>query len=111
MSKVALSEEKSEYPEGVPEDVLEELAEELAEEEEEEEPTAVEIAEAAAEEVVGGADLVDTYLKSVGRFPMLKIEEEHEYVRVLEEGKAALKGIALSSPLAIPRILALGQSI
>jgi RNA polymerase primary sigma factor len=112
MSKVALSEEKSEYPEGVPEDVLEELAEELAEEEEEEEePTAVEIAEAAAEEVVGGADLVDTYLKSVGRFPMLKIEEEHEYVRILEEGKAALKEIALSSPLAIPRVLALGANI
>ncbi len=111
MSKVALSEEKSEYPEGVPEDVLEELAEELAEEEEEEEPTAVEIAEAAAEEVVGGADLVDTYLKSVGRFPMLKIEEEHEYVRMLEEGKAALKEIALSSPLAIPRVLALGANI
>ena len=111
MSKVALSEEKSEYPEGVPEDVLEELAEELAEEEEEEEPTAVEIAEAAAEEVVGGADLVDTYLKSVGRFPMLKIEEEHEYVRILEEGKAALKEIALGSPLAIPRVLALGANI
>jgi len=111
MSKVALSEEKSEYPEGVPEDVLEELAEELAEEEEEEEPTAVEIAEAAAEEVVGGADLVDTYLKSVGRFPMLKIEEEHEYVRMLEEGKAALKEIALSSPLAIPRVLVLGANI
>jgi len=112
MSKVALSEEKNEYPEGVPEDVLEELAEELAEEEEEEEePTASEIAEAAAEEVVGGADLVDTYLKSVGRFPMLKIEEEHEYVRVLEEGKAALKQIALGSPLAIPRVLALGANI
>ncbi len=112
MSKVALSEEKNEYPEGVPEDVLEELAEELAEEEEEEEePTATEIAEAAAEEVVGGADLVDTYLKSVGRFPMLKIEEEHEYVRVLEEGKAALKQIALGSPLAIPRVLALGANI
>jgi RNA polymerase primary sigma factor len=113
MSKVALSEEKNEYPEGVPEDVLEELADELAEEEEEEEeePTPIELAEAAAEEVVGGADLVDTYLKSVGRFPMLKIEEEHEYVRVLEEGKAALKQIALGSPLAIPRVLALGANI
>jgi RNA polymerase primary sigma factor len=111
MSKVVLSEEKNEYPDGVPEDVLEELAEELAEEEEEEEPTAVELAEAAAEEVVGGADLVDTYLKSVGRFPMLKIEEEHEYVRMLEEGKAALKSIALGSALAIPRVLALGANI
>ncbi len=42
---------------------------------------------------------------------MLKIEEEHEYVRRLEEGKAALKTIALSSPLAIPRVLALGANI
>jgi RNA polymerase primary sigma factor len=111
MTKVALSEEKHDYPEGVPEDVLEELAEELAEEEEEEEePSPVEIAE-AAEEVGAGADLVDTYLKNVGRFPMLKIEEEQEYVRILEEGKGALKSIALGSPLAIPRILALGANI
>ena len=111
MSKVAYTEEKNEFREGVPEDVLDELADELAEEEEEEEPTAVEIAEVAAEEAGAGADLVDTYLKSVGRFPMLKIEEEHEYVRRLEEGKAALKSIALSSPLAIPRVLALGANI
>ena len=112
MNKVAISEEKNEYPDGVPEDVLEELAEDLAEEEEEEEePTPIEIAEVAAEEIAGGADLVDTYLKSVGRFPMLKIEEEQEYVRMLEEGKALLKRIALSSPLAIPRVLALGANI
>ena len=112
MNKVVLSEEKNEYPDGVPEDVLEELAEELAEEEEEEEePTPIEIAEVAAEEIAVGADLVDTYLKSVGRFPMLKIEEEQEYVRMLEEGKALLKRIALSSPLAIPRVLALGANI
>ncbi len=112
MNKAAISEEKNEYPDGVPEDVLEELADELAEEEEEEEePTPMEVAEAAAEEVAGGADLVDTYLKSVGRFPMLKIEEEQEYVRMLEEGKNLLKKIALSSPLAIPRILALGANI
>ncbi|HEX9021903.1 MAG TPA: sigma-70 family RNA polymerase sigma factor [Nitrospirota bacterium] len=111
MSKTVLSEGKGGYSEGVPEDVLEELSEELAEEEEEEEPSSAEIAEAAEEAVVAGADLVDTYLKSVGRFPMLKIEEEHEYVRILEEGKAVLKEIALSSPLAIPRILALGASI
>src|SRR5512143_586100 len=107
MGKVAYTDEKNQYPDGVPEDVLEELADELAEEEEEEEPTALEIAEVAAEEVGGGADLVDTYLKSVGRFPMLKIEEEHEYVRRLEVGKTALKTIALSSPLAIPRVMAL----
>ncbi|HTF99312.1 MAG TPA: sigma-70 family RNA polymerase sigma factor [Nitrospirota bacterium] len=111
MTKPVLTEEKNEYPDGVPEDVLDELADELAEEEEEEEPTPLEIAEAAAEEVVGGADLVDTYLKSVGRFPMLKIEEEQEFVRILEQGKAALKEIALSSPLAIPRIIVLGANI
>src|SRR5512143_3406233 len=111
MGKVAYTDEKNELREGVPEDVLDELADELAEEEEEEEPTAVEIAEVAAEEAGAGADLVDTYLKSVGRFPMLKIEEEHEYVRRLEEGKAALKSIALNSPLAIPRVLALGANI
>jgi len=110
MSKTALSEEKSGYPEGVPEDVLEELADELTEEEEEEEPSPVDIKE-IAEEIAAGADLVDTYLKSVGRFPMLKIEEEHEYVRMLEEGKAVLKEIALGSPLAIPRVLALGANI
>jgi RNA polymerase primary sigma factor len=111
MNKATLSEEKGGFPEGVPEDVLDELADELAEDEEEEEPSPLEIAEAAAEEVTAAADLVDTYLKSVGRFPMLKIEEEQEYVRALEEGKAKLKSIALSSPLAIPRVLALGANI
>lgn len=96
----------------MPEDVIEELVDEFAEDEEEdEEPTAAEIAEVADEVLTVGADLVDTYLKSVGRFPMLKIEEEHEYVRMLEEGKAALKEIALSSPLAIPRVLVLGANI
>jgi RNA polymerase primary sigma factor len=109
MGKTALSEEKSGFSEGMPEEALEELTEELAEEEEEESPT-VEVAE-AAEEIVVGADLIDTYLKSAGKFSMLKIEEEHEYVRILEEGKAALKEIALSSPLAIPRVMALGENI
>jgi RNA polymerase primary sigma factor len=112
MSKIALSEEKSGYPDGVPEEVLDDLADELADEEEEdEEPSPSEIAEVAEEVAVSGADLVDTYLKSVGRFPMLKIEEEQEYVRTLEEGKAVLKAIALSSPLAIPRVMALGANI
>jgi len=109
MNKTLL-EEKTGYPDGVPEDVLEELADEFAEDDEEEdEPTPVEVAEAAEE--AGGADLVDTYLKNVGKFPMLKIEEEQEYVRMLEGGKAALKEIALNSPLAIPRVLALGLNI
>jgi RNA polymerase primary sigma factor len=111
MNKLAISEEKSGYPDGMPEEVLEELADEFAEEEEEEEPSPVEVAEVAEEAAVAGADLVDTYLKSVGRFPMLKIEEEQEYVRTLEGGKAELKEIALSSPLAIPRVLALGANI
>jgi len=112
MSKIVLSEEKSGYPDGMPEEILENLADELAEEEEEEdEPSPAEVAEVAEEVAVAGADLVDTYLKSVGRFPMLKIEEEQEYVRTLEGGKAVLKEIALSSPLAIPRILALGANI
>ena len=112
MSKTVLAEEKSGYHEGVPEDVLEELVDELAEEEEdEEEPSPAEVAEVAEEVAVVGADLVDTYLKSVGRYPMLKIEEEQAYVRTLEAGKAVLKEIALSSPLAIPRILALGANI
>jgi RNA polymerase primary sigma factor len=112
MGKIELSQEKSGYPDGVPEEVLEDLADELADEEEEdEEPSPSEIAEVAEEVAVSGADLVDTYLKSVGRFPMLKIEEEQEYVRTLEEGKAVLKEIALSSPLAIPRVLALGANI
>jgi RNA polymerase primary sigma factor len=111
MNKIALSEEKSGYPDGMPEEVLEELADEFAEEEEEEEPSPAEVAEVAEEVAVAGADLVDTYLKSVGRFPMLKIEEEQAYVRTLEEGKAVLKEIALSSPLAIPRVLALGANI
>lgn len=110
MSKSALSEEKTGYPEGMPDDILEDVAEEFAEdEEEEEEPTPVEVAEAVEE--VGGADLVDTYLKNVGKFPMLKIEEEQQYVRRLEEGKSSLKEIALSSPLAIPRVLAIGANI
>ncbi|OGW41681.1 MAG: hypothetical protein A2010_09725 [Nitrospirae bacterium GWD2_57_9] len=108
MKDMSLAEEKNSGLEGVPEEVLDEL-QELEEEEEEIEPSPVEVAEAVEE--VGGADLVDTYLKSVGRFPMLKLDEEHEYVRVLEEGKAELKRIALGSPLAIPRVLALGANI
>ena len=111
MGKIALSEEKSGYPDGVPEEVLDDLAEEFAEDEEDEEPSPAEVAEVAEEVAVTGADLVDTYLKSVGRFPMLKIEEEQEYVRTLENGKAVLKEIALSSPLAIPRVLSLGANI
>jgi RNA polymerase primary sigma factor len=111
MSKTILSEEKSNtnYPDAVPEGLMDDIAEELLEEDEEEEPAIAEVQEAAEE--VGGADLVDTYLKSVGRYPMLKIEEEQEFVRMLEGGKGALKEIAFGSPLAIPRILALGQSI
>jgi RNA polymerase primary sigma factor len=111
MSKTTMSENKAGYPEGIPEEIIEDIAEELDEEEVEEEAEA-EAGEAApvVEEPVG-ADLVDTYLKSVGKHPMLKIEEEHTYVRMLEEGKAALKEIALSSPIAIPRILSLGANI
>jgi len=111
MSKTTITEEKSSnaYPDGIPEGLVEDMAEELVEEDEVEEPAIAEIQEAAEE--VGGADLVDTYLKSVGRYPMLKIEEEQQYVRMLEGGKAALKEIAFSSPLAIPRILALGQNV
>ncbi len=111
MAKATLEEKNnSSYAESVNEGLVDEMAEELLEEEEEPgEPTAAEAQEAAEE--VGGADLVDTYLKSVGRYPMLKIEEEQEFVRMLEEGKATLKEIALSSPLAIPRIVALGQNI
>jgi len=112
MSKTLLSEEKSGFTEGAPEDLLEEIADELAEDnDDEEEPSAAEIAEVAEEVATASADLVDTYLKSVGRFPMLKIEEEQQYVRTLEGGKAILKEIALSSPLAIPRVLALGANI
>jgi RNA polymerase primary sigma factor len=110
MSKATMTEEKRNPNEGVPEELIDEIADELLEEEEGEETPSAEAAAEAVEEV-GGADLVDTYLKSVGRYPMLKIEEEQEFVRMLEEGKAALKEIALSSPLAIPRILTLGQNI
>jgi RNA polymerase primary sigma factor len=111
MSKTTISEEKSNtgYPDAISDSLVEEMADELVEEDEVEEPAVSEIQEAAEE--VGGADLVDTYLKSVGRYPMLKIEEEQQYVRMLEGGKSALKEIAFSSPLAIPRILALGQNV
>ncbi len=109
MSKASLSENKTGFPEGIPEEVIEEIAEDLSDEEAEEDAEAEE-APAVVEEPVG-ADLVDTYLKSVGRYPMLKIEEEHTYVRMLEDGKASLKEIALGSPIAIPRILSLGTNI
>ncbi len=112
MSKIELSDNKTSYPEGVPEDVIEEISEDLSETDAEEEAEAAEAVEAAAVlEEPAGADLVDTYLKSVGKHPMLKIEEEQSFVRMLEEGKAALKDVALSSSLAIPKILALGASI
>ncbi len=111
MNKTALSQEKDGFSEGIPEDVLEdEITEETAEEDEEQDAATAESKE-AVEEVAAGADLIDTYLKSAGKFSMLKIDEEQEYVRQLEEGKAVLKEIALSSPLAIPRVLALGENI
>lgn len=112
MAKTAMTEEKNNnVPQALPEGLTEDVADEIFLEEENEEASAAAEAAAEAAEEVGGADLVDTYLKSVGRYPMLKIEEEQEFVRMLEEGKAALKETALSSPLAIPRILALGQNI
>jgi len=112
MSKVELTENKASSPEDVPEDVIEDLSEDLLEAEDDEEPEAAEVAEAAPlPEEPASADLVDTYLKSVGKHPMLKIEEEQTYVRMLEDGKAALKEIALSSSLAIPKVLSLGISI
>lgn len=107
-----MPEDKTPDQEESPEELATELEEDIFEEEieeEEAEPTPAEVAEAV--EDVGGADLVDTYLKSVGRFPMLKMEQEQEYVRMLEEGKYTLRDIALGSPLAIPRILSLGASI
>ena len=86
MSKTTISEEKNNtvYPDAISEGLVEEMADELVEEDEVEEPAIAEIQEAAEE--VGGADLVDTYLKSVGRYPMLKIDEEQQYVRMLEGG-------------------------
>lgn len=105
---MVVSEEKKNLVDGIPESLLEEIDEDFFEEAEAE-PTPVEIVEAAEE--VRGADLVDTYLKSVGKFPMLSIEEEQQYVRMLEEGKAALASIALSSPLAIPRVMSLGAGV
>ena len=107
MNKTPLLEEKNRYFEGVPEDALAETAEEPVEEEE---PSPDEVTE-SAEEAAVAADLVDTYFKTVGRFPVLKIEKEQECVRIIEEGRALLKEIALSSPLAIPRVLALGENI
>ena len=111
MSKVALTEEKSGFPEGVPDDVLEELADELAEEEEEEEPSPVEIAEVARR---GGRQepisSIPTSSPSAG-FPCSRSKRSRNTCASLEEGKAVLKEIALSSPLAIPRVLALGANI
>lgn len=107
MGKMAVSEEKHNFPEGITEDVLAEFEEDFLDEEAE--PTPAEITE-AAEEVLS-ADLVDTYLKSVGKFPMLTIEEEQQYVRMLEEGKAELASIAINSPLAIPRVMSLGAGV
>ncbi len=107
MGKMVVSEEKNSFSEGITEDILAEFEEDILEEEAE--PTQIEVSEAAEE--VRSADLVDTYLKSVGKFPMLSIEEEQQYVKMLEDGKAALTAIALSSPIAIPRILNLGAGV
>ena len=109
-NKTILSDENAAFPErmeGVQEELITEPEE--ASFEEEREPSTSEVKKAAEE--VGGADLVDTYLKSVGKFPMLAIEEEHKYVGMLEAGKAALSEIALSSPIAIPRVLNLGSNV
>jgi len=110
--KTGLSEEIQECPDGALDHLLDGLADDLVEdEEEEEEPSPVKSSRPEAEEAGRGVDLIDTYLKSVGKLPMLKIEEEKEYVRMLEEGRRALKAIALSSSLAFPRVLALGAMI
>ena len=108
-SNTASSEELNDCPDAEHGDVQEELEEEPAEVMEEASPA--EIEEVAAEEVGGSGDLIDCYLKSVGKLPLLTIEQEQEYVRMLEEGRGALKAIALRSPLAIPRVLELGCAI
>ena len=98
-SDVVVENDINASPDRLPEDVPEELedfSDELPED---------------GEESGGGVDLVDSYLKSVGRFPMLKLEQEQEYVRTIEEGRRELTMIALSSPLAIPRILTLGANV
>src|SRR5512143_1638396 len=109
--KAASAEKIHKYSDEVSDDRLDDLADELAGEEETEIFHPVETTGAEAEEAGGSADLVNCYLNSVGRFPLLKLEQEQEYVRIIEEGRAALKAIALSSPLAIPRVLSLGAKI
>ncbi|OGW26995.1 MAG: hypothetical protein A2X56_13290 [Nitrospirae bacterium GWC2_57_13] len=105
MDRTTFTEEKASSLEELQDDVMND--DEDYQDEEEAGPSQ---AQEAVEEPTS-ADLVDTYLKSVGRFPMLVIEEEHKYVGILEEGKAALKEVALRSPLAIPRIMNLGAGI
>jgi len=111
--KTGPDKELQECPDGALDHLLEGLADDVVVEDDEEEqrPCPAESAGAAAEEAGRDADLLDTYLKSVGTYPMLKLDQEKEYVRMLEEGRRALTAIALSSPLAIPRVLALGATI
>jgi len=111
MGETAVSDERDEYPVGAPEEVTEELVDEFEADDDTEEPSASEISETAGEGAGGGVDLVDTYLKSVGRYPMLSGEQEQDYVSMIERGKTILNAIALGSPLAIPRVLTLGEKI
>jgi RNA polymerase primary sigma factor len=111
VNKTASAEELIGYSDGLSEDMLDEIAEEPTVEEEAEGPSPDEVAEAIEETAPAGVDLVDTYLKSVTRFPMLTSGEEQKYVRIIERGKALLTEIALSSPLAIPRVIVLGENI
>jgi RNA polymerase primary sigma factor len=113
VSKTVFSKETSVYPDETHEEVLEEATDEPVEDEEDEDAgfSQEEFSEVAEGEVYGSADLIDSYLKSVGRCPMLSTEQEQEHVRMLEKGKSVLNAIALNSPLAIPRVLALGVNI
>ena len=111
MSKIALSEEKSGDPEGVPEEVLEELADEFADEEEEEEPSPAEIAEVAEEVAVTGADLVDTYLKSVGRPRCSRSRKSRITFAPWKKERPHSKRSLLVPFLRYPAFFTLGQNI
>ncbi len=59
----------------------------------------------------GGADPMRTYLQRLGRVPLLTRDGEVEIAKRFESGNARVMAAALSSPVAVREILAVGASL
>jgi RNA polymerase primary sigma factor len=85
------------------------LEENLLDEEEKDEQR--EEDEIEIEEPAGSSDPVQLYLRQMGAIPLLNREREIELARQMEEGKVQVLEAVLSSPIALPYVIGLGEKL